>query len=699
MNWVCLSTVFIIAVVLDIYIVRGRRRTRQLPRESQEVKNLKRASQVELIKRAFYLDSLEKGWNKMHSKWIANIFLRKHYTTFAELALIALWAIAVSWHYMDLNPRVWPVGNEFGSAIQANNIWTEAQKCGWCAMWNGFEQGGHPAFADVQGSMLHPIVVVSTLIWGVVNGAKITFLISLWFAGLAQWWIARSFKLGIVPRMWSAGIAIAGGYLTGRMELGVVGVVLSTAMSSLMLAGVIHLATNPGRRAAILLGIFIASAILSGQGYMQVGLIGISPAILFLLLEEKKGFSSIWKEYLLAIGLGLLLATPFLVPFLHFIPNFGKETDPAFTEAQPLTFLPLNLVIDDVKYYQSDILGKYPYPYEYNLYIGWIPVLLAIFGINRGRSQDRKLFWFMGSCIVLVLLIASAEILKWLVGLWPAIAGVQHSPQIAGLAVPLILGFSAYGLEQLLSLSRSWPKIYLGYSNFDSIPKWQLPLQWILYIPLIFSVISVYNFSQFWITTTYINDAVYSLLSALKTNSLEWVEPPYGEHFWIQPAIELGLKLSPGIMTWTWQNRELPIPVLYASREGIPSGMVKEVDTLNDITIYASQEEYAAVVHDQTQEPCQASGSGGQIMVECNAKEAGQLVVKENMWAGWYAWMDGKPANLYKSQWLEMDASSGKHTFIFRYLPWDVPLSLALFVLGIVACIWLWSKPTHEQPV
>jgi len=45
-NWLCLATIFIIAVVLDIYFVRGRHRYRQLRREYDDVRNPKRDSQL-----------------------------------------------------------------------------------------------------------------------------------------------------------------------------------------------------------------------------------------------------------------------------------------------------------------------------------------------------------------------------------------------------------------------------------------------------------------------------------------------------------------------------------------------------------------------------------------------------------------------------------------------------------------------------
>jgi hypothetical protein len=548
----------------------------------------------------------------------------------------------------------------------------------------------------MYGSMLHPIVAVTTLIWGVVNGVKVALLISLWLAGVAQWWIARELGLGWLPRIWSAGIAVAGGHLLGRMQIGVFSVFLSTAMASLALAGVLHLGRQGGRRAAVLLGISLASVLLSGQGYMQIGLLGVLPATMFFLFDGNDRASTRWKDFLLASVLGFLLAAPFLVPFLHLSPYITKDMDPDFKSAQSLAYLPLNLIIDDWAYFNNDALGKLPFPYLYTLYIGWIPVLLAAMGLSKARREDRRALWFMTVGAILAFLMGTATIPAALAKLWPAVAGIRYPTLMAGLAVPLILGLSAYGLEYLIKVARRWPNLSLSFPKSKGSARWQFPLRWFLFLPLVLSLQSAYHFARFWTGTAYIGDDVYHALSALRTETLQWVEPPFGEHFFIEPAIENGLKISPGIMTWGLRDRDLPAPVLYASRQGIPPGMDSAVSTTTEgITIYASSkdEEYAAVIHDETQEPCQASGSGGQIMVKCSATEAGHLVAKENMWTGWQAWMDGQHVPLLQNTWLEVDAPAGKHTFIFRYLPWDVPLSLALFVFGIIACVLLWRGP------
>jgi hypothetical protein len=680
-----LAILFVVAVILDLLIISGWKNYRRLLQEHERAK--RPIDKRLLLKQAFYSDQLRWGFQRV-KQILANTRVRSGLMIALELGVLALWAINVGWDYLDMDPRVMPAGREFGSAIQSNHLWTQVLKCGWCAVWNGSERGGFPAFADIQGSMLHPLSIAATLIWGVLNGVKVTIVASLWFAGLAQWWIARELSLGWAPRMWAAGIAITGGHLAGRMQLGVWGVVLSTAMTSLVFAALIRLARTRKRRDAVLLGIITASAILSGQGYIQIGLIAILPAAVLFLIDKPGSFES-WKNHLLAGGIALLLAAPLLVPLAHFSPNIVKWMDPAFKSAQPIQYLALNLVIDDPLYFHSDLLQKFPYPYLYTLYIGWIPVLFAIFALSSAPRRHRKFIWFLAAGTLIEFLVASAIPLKWLADIWPTIAGIRHPPQIAGLAIPLILGLAAYGLEKLLAFRWTIPLYARGRQ-----PMWNLPAQWLLLIPLAVSLQSCRQFAQVWITTEYRTDDLYKTLEMLQTEDIQWVETPFGEHAYVEPAIAMGMKLSPGITTWLWRNRTTPEAVLYAARAGVPPGRVRKIRTQSGITYYARDNSpYAGVISEgNNKQPCRATGSGGEIHVACNVEQAGKLVVLENMWTGWQAQMDGRRIPLIGTDWLEVTAPAGQHTFTFRYLPWDVPLGLILFVAGVITSLYYWRR-------
>lgn len=610
-----------------------------------------------------------------------------------ELILIGVWAFWIGREYLSFDPNIIPNGREFGSAIQTHHIWTRFRECGVCMLWNGTVSGGYPAFADVYGSMLHPLVVLSTLILGVINGAKITLILALLFAGIAQWWIAYELKLQRFPRLWSSGIAVIGGHLAGRMEQGNLGLVLSTAMASLVFGGILAVANSKGKRASILLGIVLASAALSGQGYIQVGLAGAFPAILIFVFDKKMRLKNVWKNFLLAIIIAGLLSAVFLIPFAHFSPNFVKYSDPEFNLAQPLKFIPLNYVIDSIEYFKSDVLNKQPFPALYTLFIGWIPIMLAVYGLTNKEKISKSIKGFFISSIALILLFSSGDALKLLSQIWESSTGVRHPSLIAGLTVPLILGLSAAGLDKLLKLD--WPHLELHFSEEKELPTKPFPTQWIIIIPLIFSLHQGYQFTKLWIHTYEESPVVAQVVEGLKTDTLQWVQPPFGEHIYIEPAVRMGLKISPGIMPWHWKDRSIPTAYLEASHSGQPMETSIVHKKINDIIIYSRPEqEYAVVINETNITSCEAQGTGGTLTVKCNSEYAGELIVKEYNWFGWKGWIDGKEVNLFGDQWITVEAPVGFHIYTFRYLPWDVPLGLGLSIIGILLSVLLWYSST-----
>jgi hypothetical protein len=659
--FVWLVAAFAAALILDVILIAGWRKYRRLARENPGT------HRGELLFKTLGLDGVFSRKNAR---------IRASLLTALELSALALWAANVGLDYLNANPQVIPFGgdfnsiDEFGSAIQSHYAWERARECGWCALWNGSQRGGYPALTELHGSAFHPLVMTASLLWGVVNGAKAALVLSFWIAGLAQWLLAKELGLGWLPRLWSAGIAIAGGHLAGRMELGAFSLVLSTAMCSLTLAALLRFVRTYARRDAVLLGITTASALLSGQGYLQIGLAGILAVAFCFFVFGRGGVSPLWKNYVLAALIALLLAAPLLVPLTHFSPNFVKDADPQFRAAQPLFYIPLNLVTDNPDFYRGEALGKLPYPYLYTLYIGWIPVLFALFSLFFYFKRDRKLILFILVGALTAFLLASDLPYKLAAGSFPHLAWIRHPPLIAGLAVPLILALSAYGLEGLLAAGAKAIQRF-----FTPSPLWKPALYLLLIIPLGYSLQSCFRFSQIWIGTKHLPRSLFAELQTLQTDELAWVSPPFGEHVYVAPAVEMGLKLSPGILPWNWRDREPPPPSL----------------RIEDGNLIRSGEVYAGVVPAAGVQPCSASGTGGYLEVVCHVERAGILTVKENYWDGWRAWMDGKPIPLKSGVlWLEADAPVGSHRFIFRYLPWDAPLGLFLFIIGCALSAYAW---------
>jgi len=614
-----------------------------------------------------------------------------------ELAAIVLWAVYFTRPYLDMDPAIVPAGREYLSAIQTHSVWQRFEDCGLCGLWYGNVRGGFPAFADPVASTLHPLVIVTTLIWGIVNGSKVALVGVFALAGLSQWWLGHLLGLRLPSRLWGAAMAVVAGYLAARMELGAFSLVLSTASAVAVFPAMLYLTREMTWRGVIPLAVILALLAVGGTGYMQIGLIFVLPAAVFLVPLERDNLTRLVRRFAQAVGLAMLLAGPFLVPFVHFLPQIAKDFDTSFSNAQPLAYVPLNLVIRDITFYLSNALGKPPWPSHFVNFVGWIPVILAAYGVFSARDpRMRRAIAFLAIAAALALWTASSVPLAWLVKIvklsWltQLIGGIRYTSFIASLAVPPILGLSAIGLDRLLSARKRRFRLSLeGASVAASI---SLDVRWFLLVPLLIAVNQARTFSSLWIGTKGIDPYITSVVNALKTPGLEWVNVPFGEHFFVTPAIGADLKLSGDFFrTWHWKDRPIPQPVLEANRNGPPGGMVEQ-SIVEGIHIHApvERQEYAAIVHaDGSRTACTARGTGGDIDVSCAATQGGALVVEENSWAGWRAEVDGKPAELLDGGWLSVNTQEGSHTYAFRYRPWDVPLGIVLFVVGAGLSVWL----------
>ncbi len=626
-------------------------------------------------------------------------WVQQHLILIISVSAIVVWALFVGRDYLDFDPNLPPAGREYGSAIQAHHLWTRVKECGVCALWDGSERGGFPAFVDTLASSLHPLVALTTLAWGVVNGSKIALITTLAIAGLAQLWLGAELRLGWPARLWSALMVMVGGHLAGKMELGLFSIVLSTAMFSLTLPAGIRLARSARYRDAVILAVVLALLIVAGQGYIQAGFLLVSPAYLFLLWGSSGEMKQRIARFLLAAGLAILLAAPFLLPLAHFWPNFVKDGDPFLLAAQPLRFYLLNLVIDDLDFLFSSSLGKLPYPHLYTMFIGWIPLFLAALCLRFGRREDARQLLFLTATAVLAIFMGSLIPLRWLQPIFPAVGALRFGPMIGAMAVPALVGLAAYGLDSLLRANWPKPVISLGMSDQQS-RSYTVELRWLLILPLFLAVSQGYRFSQQWLYLQEQDSETSVILDRLETVGLAWVQPPFGEHGFIEPAVRRGLKLSPGIMTWRWEGREFPEPVLEANRLGPPPNTI-DVREGSGTPIYVRDSlPFAAVSEPAGSQVCLATGLGGYLHVSCNTSARGTLVVQENQWSGWYAWRDGERIPLVRSeQWLTVNAPAGEHVYEFRYLPWDVPLGILLAAIGCGGCAYFWRKPEPDRAV
>jgi hypothetical protein len=610
------------------------------------------------------------------------------FAVIAELLIIGLWAVWVGRDYLNFDPRLWPTGRELGLVIRTHYIWTLLPRCGDCILWNGFFNGGGPAFAELQGAVLHPLVILTTLLWGLVNGTKMLLVASLIMAGWAQLWLARVIGTERIARLWSAAMAVVGGHLAARMEHGVVGLVLSTAACSLVIPPALDLAMNGRRKAVVLTAITLALALFSGQSYMQLGLLlGIFPVLIAASLFNKhprRGWAV--KGFVASGCLTFLMTAVLWSPVLYTMRSFVKDVDPTLSSLQPLEYLPLNLVIRDIPYYYTRLMGRLPYPYLYANYIGWIPIILAILALGFSLDSTRRRYlWTLAVATGCVYLCASAVLFKPILLLAPTLAvGIRYPTVISGLAVPLILALAGAGLDQVFTRLKAW-------ASHDPYPSTSTRLvnlgTLVLALPLFWSLHSAYTFSRTWLTTTPAAPDIYEIVEELRTPTAQWIAFPYGEHAWAIPALEAGIKSTNVFSPWHWKGQTLPEPYLEYTGDTKTSQIIRRNYT------------YAYVDTTTREIPCAAIAQGGHIDVTCNASSPGTLVVHENLWYGWYARRDGTSVDLINDTWLQVYAPAGEHHYTFRYHPLYIYLGLAIALSGCAWATMVWKNRVASLPL
>jgi hypothetical protein len=618
----------------------------------------------------------------------------------AEVGAIAAWALWVGRAYLNSEISVWPGGLDFTLNVQGYFPWTLLTRCGACVFWNGFVNGGVPALVELVAAILHPLFIAAILLWGVLNGVKYMVAAALILAGVAQWWLARVMRLSLVPRLWSAAMAVVGGHLAGRMENGLVEVIFSAASCALVIPIALELALHGRRRSAIVFGVLLGLALLAGQGYMQIGLVlCILPALVVFLFDDAFRLRPVWKEFALGGLIAILIAGALWVPLAHFWPNFAKPDDPGFAAVQPLEYLPLNLVIRDRAFYGLDALIKFPWPALYINYIGWVPVGLALLAFRLIPAEGRRTLVFMALAIVFVYLTAGGVTLKALAPIAPLLRSVRHPSEISSMAVPLLLALAAWGLDLLLKLR--WPQLTLTLAPGAALT---VSAAWIvLALPLGWAVRSAYDFGQNWLTTYRLPREYFRAIPTLASAEARWVEAPYADWNFATVAFDNGLKVSNTYRPWWWKDRPPPPPSLQATRDPVDAASPNFLGRTEVFNLVAQPDNLYAYVDTGAQRvPCRATALGGNIDVDCQTDAPGILTVHENHWTGWTAARDGFASQLGEGQWLSTAAPAGSHRYTFRYRPWDVPLGLVLTLIGLALAVRLWwgapSASAQAQP-
>lgn len=644
--------------------------------------NKKRITNLGIKMRLLFKRRKSKGINLM-------ILNKKQMLFISEILLLLGFAMFVGRPYLNMDSDLFITGGEFTFASISHSVWNLLPKCGTCVFWNGFLNGGSPSFAELHGAFLHPLVILTTLFWNLINGSKILLLICFFMTGFGQWWLARELNIGFVGRMWSGLLAITGGHLFGRLETGNVILVLSIASASLLIPMIIRFKKFPNNRNIVIFALLFSLTWLAGQGYVQlVVTVSFLPVFLWYLYKKSSNLLEKWKPFIKTVILSLILSAVLIIPVIHFSRNIDKVNNVDFADIQPLEYNVLNLVIHDLDFFHIDTLGKNSIAYIHINHIGWIPILLLALSLAFIQNSKIKKELVMLYAIIILVFIFSSKELYVLLGKMPLIPQLRSIGLTASLAIQPILGIAAFSLNKLVE--NKWDNINFEITG-DSFRIKPIPLKWLLIVLILFfSIKNVYEFGRNFISVSqiYIPEEEIQLLD---TDDSQWVQGLNSD--WDYKLINQYKKVIMPGRPWYWKNHPVTNPYLEVRHNPEKEILSDSILHKGEIDLLFFPENiYAAVINHGDKNPCEATAYGGKIDIWCDTSTNGTLLVRENYWKGWQVWVDGERAKFVPDDWLSVMAPAGKHLYQFRYRPWDVYVGMGLTLFGLILCVHLWRS-------
>jgi hypothetical protein len=623
---------------------------------------------------------------------------RERLLNILEVVIIVIWALWITLPYADFNTNMWPAGGDFPRNVQLFSTWQSLPICGDCVLWNGSINGGAPAFADIFTPVLNPLLIVTTILFDVLTASKLILIISFMIAGLAQLWLGRVLGLGRIARLWIAAIAVAGGQLSGRMEMGHIAMVIPIAAASLMLPAALDVARTGRRRSVVLLALTMSMMLVSGHGYIQIAvMVGFLPALLIYFFDSQMRFRPVWRSFIWAAILTICLTAIFWLPLVRFWPLIQKDGDLTFSHAQAVNFAVTNLFIGDLQFLHTPILGRWDAPGMYTMYIGWIPILLVFFAFRFVPRREIRTMAVLVLAIFLIYLASSGVVFRWFADTIGQFFSMGRDPSLMQpIAIPMILALSGWGLDGLLRLH--WPKLTITQGR-NQLAIY-ISLVMLMIIPLIWGLNSLVNFTRDFVRTVEVNTAEEYPMDAFKSPYARWVAMPFGDFYSFPMAIGPRLKIiiHRDFTAWNWANRDVPLPEVELTRDPVyRSDPAYTRDVGPFIVLEHPDRQYASVQTTTGLVPCQATAIGGHIDVLCRTKLPGLLMIQENNYSGWQALVNDRPAEVTGDH-ISVQVPAGSSQIQLRYRPWDMIVGGVLTLIGFILCIWIWWRPIWGLP-
>lgn len=656
-----------------------------------------------------------------------------------EWLLIVLIVVAYSrTTLLDFNPQqLQQTGEHNESAtlpiLAEIGLW----RAGEIPLWNPYMLTGFPHAGDFVNHFWNPVATLPVLLWGGINGMKVSIFLSLVVAGLGQWVLAHVFGARGAFRLWSGALfALSGGlallWYRGWYELLVGAAWFPWCFALLWLA-----LRRRDRRSLVWAALAVALVLTTGGGYYPLYLalsLGVLSAIAFFggRLDRRR----VARRALAVAALGLALSAVYLVPLVDGWRYTARDAPPDLDQvtAQPIAYALFNTVVSDRAWYRAEVLNKGSSWGWY--YLGLLPLAaLAFLPWVYGRYRWRRPGIAALLLLLLALLLWSANRtlpVRWLYDHIPFLYTFRFSGRLILIAVSPLLAAAALGLQGVLVGARAhWRGARLGVVGrrpSGSPARSGLPVLLILNLAAVLvlgvSVVNVFRANRSF-------GMIPQPRNAIAREALTWLR-----------AYDPGLyytNIGGGYIYWDWMAYayELEMPVLnfrynrrvrtmdaqysplspfsaqpryvLASADQPPPEGATLLNTFQGINLWRRDDvlPFAFVVTPGqpvtpgTVRPAEARLDGpNRVVVSAVGEAVGEhLVVLVSDYPGWQMWVNGERAELRAvNGYLGAALGAGEQTVVFEFRPGLYTVGLVISITALIVCLGMIVTDFRARP-
>ncbi len=375
-----LISLFLLAVALDLFFVTRLQRFRKLKKESTDKSGNLTVSRWELVRQAFW--GVNRGSDAMDNMNTTQFQRRRktsHLTRFAlEWLLIVLVAYAYSASVL-LNfddQRLQQTGEHNESSTLPLLVEVGLSRYKEFPLWNPYMLTGYPHVGDMLGHFWNPISTIPIMLWGGINGMKVSIFLTFIVAGLGQWVFAYVMGLRRMFRLWSSILFMISGGLALLWRVGWYELLLGAAWFPWCFALYLRALQKNTWSSIILVSAAVFMVVSTGGGYYPIYLL-VCMAVLFGVVCLRATPSERLRQIqtsMLVVVVGAALSAVVIVPYLNAYRLSGRDVSLDLTQyfSQPIQYGLMNYMIHTPEWFNANVLGTAG---GWNwFYIGWLPV-------------------------------------------------------------------------------------------------------------------------------------------------------------------------------------------------------------------------------------------------------------------------------------------------------------------------------------